>query len=81
MGFVWDARVRIAPLLHIHVRDAYADGEGNGAVSLLSAITVAEKRGGTTLNAGELYRYLAEGVWYPTALLPPAGVRGVQSIH
>jgi hypothetical protein len=35
-AFVWDARVRIAPMLHVRVRDAYVGGqEGVGQVSLL----------------------------------------------
>jgi hypothetical protein len=74
-AFVWDARVRVAPLLHVRVRDAYVGGRGVGQVSLLSAISLSQEQGGAELNAGELYRYLAEAVWFPTALLPSAGVR------
>jgi len=74
-GFVWDARVRIAPMLHVRVRDAYVGGQGVGQVSLLSAIPLTQEQGGAELHAGELYRYLAEAVWFPTALLPAAGVR------
>lgn len=73
-GFMWDARVRIAPLLHVRVRDAYVAGQGSGQVSLLSAITISEEHGGGELSSGELYRYLAEAVWYPTALLPRDGL-------
>jgi hypothetical protein len=32
-------------------------------------------RGGGEIARGELMRYLAEAVWYPTALLPSQGVR------
>ena len=74
-GFVWDARIRMAPLMHVRVRDAYFAGRGSGRVALLSAVTMAQEQGRAELNSGALHRYLAEAVWYPTALLPSAGVR------
>lgn len=74
-GFVWNARVSIAPLLHVRVRDAYVAGQGSGRVSLLSAITVATDSGRHEMNSGSLHRYLAEAVWYPTALLPSAALQ------
>jgi hypothetical protein len=80
-GFVWNARIAIAPLMHIRVRDAYVAGVVSGKVSLMSAITVAHDQGHEKLNTGALYRFLAEAVLYPTALLPEAGVkwRGVDN--
>jgi hypothetical protein len=74
-GFVWNARVRIAPLLHVRVRDGFIDGRGSGQVSLWSAFTVSEDGGTPEMNSGSLHRYLAEAVWYPTALLPSSGLR------
>ena len=68
-SFVWDARVRIAPLLHVRVRDALIDGQGSGEVKLLS-LTVSATAGTPEMNSGSLHRYLAESVWYPSALLP-----------
>src|SRR5688500_18458198 len=41
IGFVWNARVQIVPLLHLRVRDAYIEGEGSGQVALLSAFPVS----------------------------------------
>ena len=70
IGFVWDARVRVAPLLHVRVRDALIEGRGSGQVSLLSAFTVSADADTPEMNSGSLHRYLAEAVWYPTALLP-----------
>jgi hypothetical protein len=69
-GFLWNARVRVAPFLHVRVRDALIDGIGAGQVSLLSAFTVGAAAGGVEMNSGSLHRYLAEAVWYPTALRP-----------
>lgn len=73
-GFVWDARVSLPLGAHIRVLDSYVQGIGSGRVSLMSAIPLANDFGLPALNAGALHRYLAEAVWYPTALLPGAGV-------
>lgn len=73
-AFDWNARMRVAPAFDVLVRDAYAGGEGRLHAALLGLITVADERGGAALAEGELMRYLAEAVWYPTALLPGSGV-------
>nr|WP_307728610.1 DUF6544 family protein [Massilia solisilvae] len=69
-GFLWNARVQAAPLVHLRVLDAYADGHGASRLFAMSALQVAAARPGPELDAGALHRYLAEGAWYPTALLP-----------
>ena len=69
-GFVWDARLRLMPLVHASVRDSYVEGVGDGRVALFSAITISSDHGSRELNSGELYRVLAEGPWNPTLLLP-----------
>ena len=74
-GFVWNARVSVAPLLHVRVRDSLIEGLGSGQVSLLSAFTVGADAGTPEMNSGSLHRYLAEAVWYPTALLPSRKLR------
>jgi hypothetical protein len=74
-GFVWNARVRVAPLTHVRVRDALLEGRGSGQVSLLSAFTVSADTDTPEMNSGSLHRYLAEAVWYPTALLPSPTLR------
>jgi hypothetical protein len=73
--FVWNARVRIAPLIHVRVRDALIEGKGSSDVRLLSALTISAAADRPELNSGSLHRYLAEAVWYPTALLPSAKLR------
>ncbi len=69
-AFVWEARVSLSRLLHVRVEDSYADGVGSGRVRLLSLIPAGSDRNRPELNSGALHRYLAEAVWYPTALLP-----------
>ncbi len=68
--FQWVARVSVAPLVHVQVRDSYVGGRGAGQVALFSAIPVASAGGTVEMNAGSLHRFLAEAVWYPSALLP-----------
>lgn len=75
VAFVWDARIAMAPLLHVRVRDALVRGIGSGRVDFLSAFPVASAEGDPRLTSGALHRYLAEAVWYPTALLPRPSLR------
>ena len=74
-GFVWDARVAMAPGLRLFVHDAYVGGAGVLHAEVLGLMTVADEPDTPELAQGELMRYLAEAMWYPTALLPSQGVR------
>ena len=75
LGFDWDARIQIALGLNAFVHDTYALGESNLHASLIGLFTLADMQNTSELNQGELLRFLAEAVWYPTALLPSQGVR------
>lgn len=75
VAFVWDARVSIMPLMHVRVRDSLVLGRGAGQVALLSAIPVGGAGGTMEMNSGALHRFLAEAVWYPTALWPGPHLR------
>lgn len=73
-GFVWDARVRMAPLITARVRNSYVRGRA-GMVGRLASVVPLASRGDTPeLASGMLHRWLAEAVWFPTALLPSEGV-------
>jgi hypothetical protein len=74
-AFVWDARIRLAPLTAVYVRDAYLKGEGSMRGRMLALVTLLDGRERIELTLGALQRYLAEAVWFPTALLPSQGVR------
>ncbi len=74
-GFVWDARMRMAPGVKAFVYDAYVAGEGLLHAEAFGLITVADMGGTTAAAQGELSRYFAEAAWYPTALLPSQGVK------
>jgi hypothetical protein len=72
-GFVWDARVRLFGV-PVRVVDRFRRGEGSLRARLLDVVPVATADPSPGMNEGELLRYLAEAVWYPTALLPGRGV-------
>ncbi len=74
-GFVWDARIRMAPAMTAFVHDAYVAGEGVLTAKLFGLLTVMEQSSTPELAQGELMRFFAEGAWYPTALLPSQGVQ------
>lgn len=73
-GFMWDARIFVAPFVAVHVRDAYVAGAGSMHGELLAVYPLVDDRGKPELDSGALQRYLAEAVWLPTALLPSHGV-------
>ena len=65
-GFVWNARIQVAPLLFITGRDRLDGGKGNMLIKFLSAFTIANSSG-PQIDESTLIRYLAEMVWYPQA--------------
>lgn len=73
-GFVWDARIQMAPLLAMRVRDGYVAGSATMRGAIGAVIPVVSADDGPELRAGALQRWLAEAVWLPTALLPRAGL-------
>jgi hypothetical protein len=72
-GFVWNARIRMAPGITARVHDAYVAGTGILHAALFGLITVADAPDTPELARGELMRFLAEAAWYPTVLLPGNG--------
>ena len=74
-GFVWDARMTLAPGMTVRVHDAYIAGEGYLRPAILGLVSLGSLHGGGELARGELMRFLAEAAWYPTALLPREGLR------
>lgn len=73
-GFLWDARIRMGPLVAVRVRDGYVHGRASMRGAVAALIPVVSAADGPALRAGALQRWLAEAVWLPTALLPGAGV-------
>jgi hypothetical protein len=73
-GFVWDARIAMAPGMSVLVRDAFVAGGGSMHADFMGLYPIAYQTARAELNAGALHRYLAESVWLPTALRPESGV-------
>jgi hypothetical protein len=76
-AFVWDAKMRMNPLMSVNVRDGYSNGHGSMLAKIFALFTVMNAPGkrDEKLAAGALQRYLAESVWQPTALLPRENLR------
>jgi hypothetical protein len=73
-GFVWDARIWVLRQIDVRVRDSYIAGSASTSVQLLGLFTIIDVQDIRQLAIGALQRYLAEAVWFPTALLPSQGV-------
>ena len=73
-GFVWDAVILMFPAVSVRVVDAYIAGEGMLRPAILGLFPLGAVQGKGEIARGELMRYFAEAVWYPTALLPSQGV-------
>ncbi|QUH26034.1 DUF6544 family protein [Serpentinicella alkaliphila] len=67
-GFIWRANIKVAPLINIAGRDKYHAGEGNMLIKPLSLLTVADAKG-KEIDQATLLRYLAETMWFPSAVL------------
>ncbi len=73
-AFLWNASMVILPGIGIRVIDSLNSGTGASEVLLMSTFPMGSQENVPEINSGALYRYLAESVWYPTALLPDNGV-------
>lgn len=67
-GFLWIADIRVAPWIHLAGKDKYQDGKGHMFIQLFSLIPLADAKG-KEIDQGNLLRYLAETVWFPSAAL------------
>lgn len=68
-GFVWKARVKVAPGIHMLGLDRYYQGHGFMNIKLLGIIPLVNAKPGPEMDKSTLLRYLAELIWYPTAAL------------
>ncbi len=68
-GFVWKARVKVAPGIHMLGMDRYFQGHGFMNIKLLGIIPLVNAKTGPEMDQSTMLRYLAELIWYPTAAL------------
>jgi hypothetical protein len=74
-GFVWNARMSVAPGIAVLVHDAYAAGVGTLHPAVQGLFSLTNQHGTGDIARGELMRFMLETAWYPTALLPSQGVK------
>lgn len=67
-GFIWKAKVHMAPSIYFAGMDKYREGKGSMSIKVLSLIPVVDARG-PEVDQGTLLRYLGEMAWFPTAAL------------
>lgn len=63
-GYIWKGQTNM-----FTARDMYISNKGRLTVSLFSAFNILDQKG-IEFDQGELLRWLAESVWFPTNLLP-----------
>ena len=66
VGFRWEARFPIAPLIALKVTDGFADG--NGLLRVQAFGLPLQRYAGHDVDVGEASRYLSELVWVPAAI-------------
>ncbi|WP_394776150.1 DUF6544 family protein [Flavobacterium sp.] len=66
--FIWKGTTML-----FTARDSFIAGKGNLKVSLFNIFTLVDAKGSET-SEGELQRWLAESVWFPTNLLPSENI-------
>lgn len=66
--FIWKGTT-----LLFTARDSFIAGKGNLKVSLFNIFNVVDAKGSET-SEGELQRWVAESVWFPTNLLPSENI-------
>jgi hypothetical protein len=69
-GFVWDARITMSAALPVLVRDSYVAGSASMRGEFAGVYPLVNQSQRPELDSGALQRFLAEAVWFPTALLP-----------
>lgn len=73
LGFVWQARGRMAAIIPVVVVDGYVADEGCLEARLAGSVPVANARG-ADVSRGEAMRFLAELAWNPDAIVNAAGL-------
>lgn len=73
-AFIWDARITLAPMVSVYVRDAYVAGRASMRARIMALYPVVNQSNRAELNSGALMRYLGESAWLPTRLVPGDGL-------
>lgn len=67
--FNWNVDMQMNPLMSVTGRDKFDDGKGAMLIKAFSIFPVVDVKETTKVNQAVLQRFLAEIVWYPSAVL------------
>jgi len=70
-AFLWHCTMRPFPFAWITATDRFSGAHGAMTIKLLSLLQLGDERG-PEVDQGELQRFLAEMIWFPTAWLSDA---------
>ncbi len=68
-GFVWHAKISVAPLIWMEARDHYQSGRAGFLGKLWSTFTLVDKHDEPEVTRASLLRWLAEAPWFPQVFL------------
>lgn len=68
MSFLWYAKIKMMPLINIHVIDEFIEEKGALEAKLFNLIPVVSEEG-EKLDQGEFLRFISEAPWYPSFFL------------
>ncbi len=67
-GFVWDASIRMLPMLPVQVRDSYIAGGATMNGRMAGILPIVNEAGDPGLAQSALTRWLGESAWFPAVL-------------
>ncbi|WP_149303277.1 DUF6920 family protein [Pareuzebyella sediminis] len=70
-AFIWSVDLKMNPWLKVVGRDKFENGQGEMTIKMLSFLSMACVKDNVNVNQATLQRYLAETVWFPSAVLSP----------
>lgn len=70
-AFNWFLVMKMNRVLPIAGRDKFEGGKGEMTIKLFSAVPIASVKSSKKVDQASLQRYLAEVIWFPSAVLSP----------
>lgn len=70
-AFNWKIGVQMNSIINVVGRDKFENGNGEMSIRMFSLVPIADAKNSEKVNEATLQRYLAEIVWFPSAVLSP----------
>jgi hypothetical protein len=68
-GFIWSGDINFADVIWVKGIDTYFEKTGSLLIKFMSGVTISNESS-SEITQAQIVRWLYEGAWYPTALLP-----------